>query len=206
MILMVQVCAQSFLAQTCNPMSKVRVWLALENNFLAMNTCPMQDCQMQLRGFFLEFTGRATKCKDAKARAQHQRSKTAGPLQSQVTAKMLRQKEVCPWRESRKVGSCSTAVACRHLPLCSSPSMSVWSSLGKLLWRWLARLGLLHPCTSTLGAEGTEGNTSVTHISQCPHLPVLGLQVSLQILLACDSNPNPATAARLSRCLQMIIN
>lgn len=33
-------------------MSKVRVWLALENNFLALNTCPTQDCQMQLRVFF----------------------------------------------------------------------------------------------------------------------------------------------------------
>lgn len=45
------------------------------------------------------------KCKDAEVRAQHQKSKTVWPLHKQVKAKILRQKEVHPWRESVSVGS-----------------------------------------------------------------------------------------------------
>lgn len=114
-------------------------------------------------GFFLEFTGRATKCKNAEARAQHQRSKTVGPLHSQVKAKILRQ-EVCPRRESMKVGSVFHCCG-----LLTPPSEQDYThgsaNISQEAPLKAPDLGCFIPAPSECDQCGVEDNTSVTHIN-----------------------------------------
>lgn len=193
--------------QNCIPCQKLEFGLLWKTIFSLWTPAPCRTAKCS-SGFFLESTRRATKCKNAEARAQHQRSKTVGPFHSQVKAKILRQKEVCPRRASVRVGN---AFHCRGLltpPLVQRYIRVSVNISQETHWKVACQTSAtsslhLHSVAS-VGLELTPQWHTLTNAPIWLH--VFGLQVSLQILLACDSNLNSATVARLSRCLQIIIN
>ena len=109
---------------------------------------------------------RATKCKDAEARAQHQKSKTVGPLHKQVKAKISKQKEVYSWRESVKVGNvlwCHDSLTAPLVQPCVLVSCKHLS--GSWFESGLPALSCFIPTPSPHGQCGVEANTSVAHIN-----------------------------------------
>lgn len=110
MILMGQVCAQSFLVQTKDlakpdPMSKVTVWLALENGLLTTNTCPMQGCQRQLRVIFYSLE-KQQNAEVLKPGTTSEEQNCQAPSQA-MEAKILRQKEVHPQKTECEGWKCA---------------------------------------------------------------------------------------------------
>lgn len=147
-------------------MSKVRVWLALENNFLTMNTCPMQNCQMQLRVFFgIHWkSNKMQKCR-SQGRASEKQNCWAPPEPSEsqdpeAGGGVSSERETAGRLECAPVLWFADASLCAALHTCVCKDLS-----GNSFGSGFPDFGCFIPAPSECGQSRVKAYTSLTHIN-----------------------------------------